>query len=191
MISTFLLAFLLLPKLSQTAKEAGLLTHCTIVSSEVHGWTSFKEREAENVFEKLDEEKSADMGDRYQLSKLLEILVVRHIKASVSKTYPGVMLSTTNPGLCHSALGRDSGWFLWFLKLALARSTEVGSRTLVAPAEGGDEAHGVYFSNGVVSEGEVSAFARSEEGAKAGTKVWGELRGLLEGVQKGVTEGLE
>lgn len=191
-ISTFLLACLLLPKLSETAREFSTKTHCTIVSSEVHGWTSFKERDEEKIFEVLDDEKKADMGDRYQLSKLLEILVVRRIAPSVSKTYPGVMLSTTNPGLCHSALGRDSGgWFLWGLKQLLARTTEVGGRTLVAPATGGEEAHGMYFSNGVVNEGKLSAFARSEEGAKAGDKVWGELRPVLEGVQKGVTGDLE
>lgn len=190
-ISTFLLACLLLPKLSETAHEFSTKTHCTIVSSDVHGWTSFKEREEEKIFDVLDDEKKADMGDRYPLSKLLEILVVRRIAPSVSKTYPGVMLSTTNPGLCHSALGRDSGWFLWGVKQLLARTTEVGGRTLVAPATGGEEAHAMYYSNGVVNEGKLSAFARSEEGAKAGAKVWGQLRGLLEGVKQGVTEGLE
>jgi NAD(P)-dependent dehydrogenase (short-subunit alcohol dehydrogenase family) len=190
-ISTFLLACLVLPKLSETAREFSTKTHCTIVSSEVHGWTSFKERDEENIFEVLDDEKKADMGDRYQLSKLLEILVVRRIAPNVSKTYPGVILSTTNPGLCHSALGRDSGWFLWGLKQLFARTTEVGGRTLVAPATVGEEAHGMYFSNSVVSEENLSAFVRSEEGAKAGEKVWGQLRAILEGVQKGVTGGLE
>jgi NAD(P)-dependent dehydrogenase (short-subunit alcohol dehydrogenase family) len=189
-VSTFLLAALLLPKLAATRKECGMLTHCTIVSSGVHGWTSFKERDAESIFKVLDDQKTADMPDRYQLSKLLEVLVVRHIAPSVSKTYPGVMLSTTNPGLCHSALARDAGWFLWFLKLVFARSTEVGSRTIVAPAEAGEEAHGMYFSNSVVCDEEVSPFAKSEAGVEAGRKVWGELRELLEGVQKGVTGGL-
>lgn len=33
------------------------------------------------------------------------------------------------------------------LKLAIARNCEVGSRTLVHAAEGGDETHGAYLSD--------------------------------------------
>ena len=190
-ISTFLLACLLMPKLQETAEKFSTKAHLTIVSSEVHGWTSFKERNEESIFEVLDDEKRTDMSDRYPLSKLLEILAVRHIAPLVSKAYPGVVLNTTTPGLCHSSLARDAGWGLYLLKLVLARTTEVGSRTLVSPTTAGEESHGKYFINGVVGEGELSALAKSEEGAQAGAKVWKELKVMLEEVSKGVTKDLD
>lgn len=190
-ISTVLLACLMLPKLQETAAKFSMKTHLTIVSSEVHGWTSFKERNEPKIFEGLADEKIANMADRYPLSKLLEILIVRHITPSVSKSYPGVILNTANPGLCHSSLAREAGWFLYFLKLVLARTTEVGARTLVAPATVGEESHGKYMSNSVVSDGDLSAFVKSEEGAQTGRKVWGELREMLEGISEGSTKNLD
>jgi len=116
---------------------------------------------------------------------------VRHIAPLVSKAYPGVVLNTTTPGLCHSSLARDAGWGLYLLKLVLARTTEVGSRTLVSPTTAGEESHGKYFINGVVGEGELSALAKSEEGAQAGARVWKELKVMLEEVSKGVTKDLD
>ncbi len=77
------------------------------------------------------------------------------------------------------------------MKLVLARTTEVGSRTLVSPTTTGEESHGKYLLNGVVGEGELSALARSEEGAQAGAKVWKELKAMLEEVSKDVTKDLE
>ena len=65
---------------------------------------------------------------------------------------PEVIVNYVNPGLCHSELGRDAGWGLYFLKLAVARTTEYGSRTLVNAAEAGGESHGQYMSNSRVSQ---------------------------------------
>ena len=44
----------------------------------------------------------------------------------------GVILNMLNPGFMHSELARDAGLSLAFVKFLLARTTEVGSRTLVA-----------------------------------------------------------
>lgn len=63
-ISTTLLALLVLPKLRETAEKFGVTPRLTIVSSEVAFQASFKERKAENIFEKLNDPKS-DMMDRY------------------------------------------------------------------------------------------------------------------------------
>ena len=61
---------------------------------------------------------------------------------------PQVIMNLVNPGLCHSALTRESPWALEILKFFLARSTEVGSRTLVhAGTEAGAESHGKYLSS--------------------------------------------
>ncbi|KAF2482889.1 short-chain dehydrogenase/reductase [Neohortaea acidophila] len=186
-VSTFLLAFLLLPKLKETAKKFAVKPRLSIVSSEVHAWTKFAEWKQPSIFPALDDEATANMQERYMTSKLLEVLAIRQFAPKLAGT--GVILNYLNPGLCHSELGRDAGWSLYLLKMALARSTEVGSRTLVCAAVAGEESQGKYMHDGKVDESALSPFVRSQDGEEAGRKVWGELKGILEGVQKGVTEG--
>lgn len=185
-ISTFLLALLLLPKLRETGKKFPTsLPHLIVVSSEVHGWTKFPEGNAPNIFAALSDKSKADMGERYPTSKLLEVLAIRTLAPKIAGT--GVVLNFLNPGLCHSELGREAGWGLWAMKQALARSTEVGSRTLVAAASLGVESHGAYIHDGAVGDAYLSPFVRSEAGHRASERVWDELSGILEKIEPGVT----
>lgn len=185
-VSTFLLALLMLPKLKETARRFEKEAVLTVVSSEVHAWCKFEEWKEDSVFEALD--KSEDLSERYPVSKLLEVLSVRQIAPALEGS--GVVLNMLNPGLCHSELARDAGLSLHIMKFFLARTTEIGSRTLVAAATAGKASHGKYMSDGVVSEGDLSPFVRSEDGDKAGKKVWKELAELLNKIQPGVTENI-
>jgi retinol dehydrogenase-12 len=63
--STFLLALLVLPKLQETAQNFNTLPRLTIVASDAHFITKFKERKAERIFDELNNEKGVDMLDRY------------------------------------------------------------------------------------------------------------------------------
>ncbi|KAK9239550.1 hypothetical protein V1525DRAFT_27100 [Lipomyces kononenkoae] len=185
-ISTFLLGLLLLPKLKETAKQIPTAKpHWIIVTSEVHALTNLPESKSPNTFEVLDDEKKANMQVRYPTSKLLEVLVVRKIAPKLADS--GVILNMPNPGMCHSELARELGFSAWLLKLVLARTTEVGSRTLVAAAIVGNESHGAYMTDGKVSNGALSAFVTSEDGQKAQEKVWLELKEILEKIVPGVT----
>jgi NAD(P)-dependent dehydrogenase (short-subunit alcohol dehydrogenase family) len=184
-ISTFLLGILLLPKLKATAKEFPTSSpHLTIVTSEVHGWTRFPEWQAENLFAALDDEKATNMVERYATSKLLEIFAVREIAPRISDS--GVILNMLNPGLCHSELARDSGWILWFTKMMFARSTEIGSRTLIAGAAAGLESHSKYMTNGIVANDMLSSFVTSVRGCQVQAKVWRDLSAILESIQPGI-----
>ncbi|ORX92395.1 hypothetical protein BCR34DRAFT_581120, partial [Clohesyomyces aquaticus] len=126
-VSTFLLALMLLPKLKDTAKKYNTRPNLTITSSEVHGWAKFEERKAPEgkIFARLSgDEGKVNMTDRYQVSKLLEVYGVKAMaERRPADKYP-VTINCVNPGLCHSELGRDAGWGLWILKLLLARTTE-------------------------------------------------------------------
>jgi NAD(P)-dependent dehydrogenase (short-subunit alcohol dehydrogenase family) len=184
-ISTFLLALLLLPKLKASAKEFGTTPRLTIVSSEVHGWSKFPEWKEDDVFAALDQSTAASMKERYQTSKLLEVLVVRQIAPMFKGS--NVTLNMLNPGLCHSELSRDSGFALTILKFFLARTTEVGSRTLVHSAIAGGETNGVYFHDGLPGDEYLSPFVTSEDGKTASAKVWKQLSKILESIQPGVT----
>lgn len=82
------------------------------------------------------------------MSKLLEVLYCRELADHMKKSEkPAVVLNFVNPGLCHSELGREAGLGLKILKMLLARTTEAGSRTLVAAADAGTESHGQYLSS--------------------------------------------
>ena len=187
-ISTFLLALLMLPKLKATAKDSATQPRLIIVSSEIHGRTQFPEWKEPNTFAALDDLSKTNMSERYPTSKLLEVLAVRQIAPMLQGS--GVILNMLNPGLCHSELARDGSMFLTVLKFLFARTTEVGSRTLVAAAAAGPEAHGKYMTDGVVDDGALSAFVKSEDGKKAADKVWRDLSEILESIQPGTTSNL-
>jgi NAD(P)-dependent dehydrogenase (short-subunit alcohol dehydrogenase family) len=187
-ISTFYLALLLLPKLKSSATEFGIKPRLVIVSSEVHGWTKFPEGKEPSVFQALDDESKTNMRERYPTSKLLEVLVVRHIAPKLEGS--GVILNMLNPGLCHSELTRDKNFGMKVLKFVFARTTEVGSRTLVAAAAAGPESHGKYMTDAQVDDGALSAFATSPDGKEASEKVWKELSEILESIQPSVTSNI-
>jgi len=85
-------------------------------------------------------------------------------------------VDVVNPGFCHSSLTREASGTKWLfmklLKLALARTTEEGSRTLVHAALAGtqSEMQGRYLNACRVEE--ESDYAISEEGSKVEEKVW-------------------
>ena len=70
----------------------------------------------------------------------------------------------------------------------LARTTEVGSRTLVAGAAGGVQTHGQYMAEGAVED--PSPLVVSEEGKILEEKVWRELEAKLERIEPGALAGL-
>ncbi|KAI9669688.1 MAG: hypothetical protein M1831_007384 [Alyxoria varia] len=214
-ISDFLLAFLLMPKLKETATKHSVRPTVVIVASEAHFTAQFKEKH--EVY-KIDESPKADTSktplfdvlkekkhfvpmQRYPLSKLLEILVVREFAVRYpAESYP-VTVNCSNPGLCHSELTRDAPWALEVFKFLLARKTEVGSRTSVNAAAEVDAAkgprgvkstpgwsHGKYLSD--CRDGEVEDWIDSEEGKKWQKRVWEELNRRLESAQPGVMAGL-
>lgn len=165
-VSTFLLGLLLLPKLRETGQKFNTTPHLTITCSEVHAWSSFKERKSANIFDALNNKETDNMADRYlsqssayhrmfqlmnyryQVSKLLEVYPARELATRANQSgKSGVIVNYLNPGLCHSELARDSGWFLHIMKLLLARTAEHGSRTLVHAAQAGKETNGQYLSD--------------------------------------------
>lgn len=64
-VSTFLLALLLLPKLQETAVRYNVTPHLTIVSSNVHFFTQFPEKSSPDIFLTLADKDTANMADRY------------------------------------------------------------------------------------------------------------------------------
>jgi len=63
-ISTFLLALLMLPKLRETVTRYGVQTHLVVVSSDAHKFVTFPERKSDRIFDKLNDRPSARMDSR-------------------------------------------------------------------------------------------------------------------------------
>lgn len=189
-VSTFLLAALVMPKLKATAAKYGVRPTFTITSSEVHGHTQFDQKSAPDgeIFATLNDKTMWEKkwGDQYPVSKLLEVFGVRSIAEKRPASAFPVTVNCVNPGLCHSELAREAPTFkFWLIKLILARSTEVGSRTLVHAASQGADSHGQYLHDCEVAA--PAPLVTSSEGKEAQDRVWAELAKKLEAIQSGVT----
>lgn len=126
-LSTGLLALLLLPKLEATARmgepdgaPAPLKPHLTIVSSEgesrsradreanpvtVHYWANFPQHASpEPLLKTLNQlETYVDGQERYNVSKLLDVYIAREIAKLPAVTSGAVVVNSVNPGACPSS----------------------------------------------------------------------------------------
>ena len=145
-LATSLISLLLLPPLRATAKKYGKPSRMTITSSEVHMWTPFKERTAPNIIEELDDRSTFGNPDRYNVSKLLNVLWARELAAKVKPSE--IIVNTVNPGLVQSSLHRENKNAAEKKFTAIfGRTTEEGGRTLVdAAVVKGADTHGGYMS---------------------------------------------
>lgn len=185
-VSTFLLVALVVPKLKSTASLYTTRPTLTIVSSDVHGHTMFPQKSAPDgkILSTVNDKAVAEKhwNEQYPVSKLLGVFCVRALAARYPSSNFPVTVNCVNPGLCHSELGRDIPTFpFWLIKLVLARSTEVGSRTLVHAASQDGASHGQYMSD--CNTGTPSSFVTSKEGQQAQERVWNELVTKLEAIK--------
>ncbi|KAH6884391.1 putative short chain dehydrogenase/ reductase [Thelonectria olida] len=155
-LSTFLLAVLLLPKLSESAKKFGILPHVAFVSSRA----GFDVKED---FDKIKEDPlvGLDLDDSitlksYPLSKLLESFAVRELARLAPVDRTGVVLNYVCPGLCVTELSRNAPpAFRESLKKQhdqFGRTAEDGSRTLLFGAVAGKESHGCLLDSCEIGE---------------------------------------
>lgn len=130
-ISTYMLCALVLPLLSKTAhlphpiKEATLRPHLVVVTSArefhyrisfllsdldpntVHGLAKFPERKAREIFQALNNPNQYLEDDRYNVTKMLDLLLTRQLAKSPAVD-PDVIVCSVNPNFCKSELMRDA-----------------------------------------------------------------------------------
>jgi retinol dehydrogenase-12 len=102
------------------------------------------------------------------VTKLLEILVVRAMADAINaSSKPHVIVNCLTPGVCKSDFFRESTGVgrlvVGLVYLLIARSSEVGSRTLVAAGAGGEETHGKYMA-----DSHVARYVEVDESSKEG-----------------------
>ncbi|KEF53915.1 uncharacterized protein A1O9_09710 [Exophiala aquamarina CBS 119918] len=187
-INTFLLALSLLPKLRETKQNfPDAIPRLEIVTSELHHITRGKELNAPDVYAKLNDKESYDALDRYNISKLLEVLFVRELASRLGSDEP-VIITLVNPGLCRSEIIREAPTLLSVIfrgiVLFIGRTTEIGSRTLVHGACAGTESHGQYMADGKCQD--VEAWIYTDIGKKAQVKVFEQTLKVLEARKPGI-----
>lgn len=190
-ILTFLLALLLLPIMRNSADKTKTKPFLTIVTSEVHHWTTLLQKNSLSIFAALDNKEIADIMDRYNISKLLGILALCHLMRTIIKDrfeYP-VVINCVTPGLYKSELVKDIGMALVVFKTLFGRKLEVGSQTLVnAAGMVGKKSTGEYIANDHIMD--PLPLVRSKEGKAFEKRVWDELATILEEVAPGVTKNI-
>ncbi|KAI1261849.1 short-chain dehydrogenase/reductase [Xylariaceae sp. FL1019] len=186
-INTFYLAFLLLPALRASAKAQGSRPRMSVVSSDRHVMFSLPAWKEENLFDALNTERGAKMQQRYMISKLMQVLLVREMAARLRNS--DVIVNSFTPGYCDSGLIDEirgpTRVVLDLLKRATARTAEVGGRSLVAAIVPCPESHGRYLNDSQIDDLAVSPYVRSGEGFQAGKRLWYDLLQVLERRQKG------
>jgi len=189
-----LLTLLLLPYVATTPEPSRIV----IVSSEMHYWVpKLEEAKSSHILNKLNDEKSADMGLRYAVSKLLNVFFTRSLARRMKPSLT-VGVNTVNPGFCVTALRRNVAFPLSFISsimdVLVGRTGEYGSRTLTHAALSGtnEEVNGKYLNKCQVEE--ESDYSLSREGKQAEERIWDEtievLREVDPRVQKVIAEYL-
>ena len=200
-VSTFLLALLLLLKLRQSSGENEETGYVTVVGSIVHifadhtqissALTASQKEKERDMWDMLSDEKTVDMKGRYYLSKLPVMFAVREL-ASRAERENGrgkgeIVLNCVNPGWCRTGLFRtnDGGAGARVMLRLIGRTAEEGSRTLVHGLSAGRESQGEFLGECEVKQPGV--FVGSEEGRKMQRDVWEQLVGRLERAEPGCT----
>lgn len=192
-ISTFLLAALVMPKLKATATAFKTRPTLSVITSDTHSFTKLPQRSAPEgkIFDTISDREFAEKHwmQQYPVSKLLEIFILRAICERYPSSKLPVTVNCANPGLCASDLVRDlKGPLVAVVKgisTLLARSTEVGSRALFYAGTQGAESHGQYLSDCKITN--PSTFVLSREGKATQDRVWDEVVMKLETIKPGVT----
>lgn len=200
-LSSALLSLLLIPVLRKTSCEIKSPPRLTFTASEVHMWTPFKEKEAENILERLNmEEFYGDEMDRYSVTKLLNVFWVRELARRIR--CEEVVINYFNPGSVDSGLHRDGGKMIRIFDHVIGRTREEGGRLLMdAATVKGFTTHGQYLSEArlikyirlpmansraeqtaLTLKTRCSAFVRGEDGNKIQEKLWSETMNTLRNV---------
>ncbi|OAQ98090.1 hypothetical protein LLEC1_06709 [Akanthomyces lecanii] len=183
-VATFMLAMAVLPKLQDTAVKRSIDTRLTIVGSLIHNFGPDAQLKApgdpqQDIFDALSDADTADMAQRYPLSKLMGHLCSRQLAqhvTSASRANNSVVVNWVNPGWCRTELSRSKSKSIpkIILMPVMGWSAEKGSRSLVHGVTATKETHGHYLSEGHIKE--ESSYVRSDEGRHAGERIWRDLQ---------------
>ncbi|KAG0380314.1 hypothetical protein BGX24_009120 [Mortierella sp. AD032] len=199
-LGTVLLTLLLLPVIRMTATlNDSTYPRIIIVASEVHLWTQFSEKDTPSIVATMNDPTNiASIKDRYQVTKLMNVLFTRslahHLQESSHPEDRKITVQVINPGLVSSELGTKSDEpflqrigttvKLGIMRTLLARNIMEGSKTTVYAAvapecgiENGAQ-NGQYFSS--CRAAKVNPIVEGEAGKELAERLWNETIQTIE-----------
>lgn len=158
-LSTALMAVLLLPLLRNAAKPGQTLPHLTFVNSNGHGladraWIG----DHGSLLQAATAEKGWDAKKSYMMVKLLGMAVMlavaRTAAATAESGKPQIIVTAVCPDLCKTDLGRNfklvAKMIMVPFQALFARTAEEGSRSLVSATALGPESHGGFWHHDIL-----------------------------------------
>ena len=155
-LSTALMALLLLPKLRATAAARRSLVHITFVNSVAHADVKSESFGGKTLLTAANDEALFDMEKNYGMVKLLGMAAMHGVADAAAKGFLGdsIVVNSCCPSLCKTDLGREFGIGMKVLMMGmqalLARTAEQGSRTLVSATALGLESSGKLWSHDIL-----------------------------------------
>lgn len=164
-LSTALMAVLLLPLLRSTATARGKAVHLTFVNSHGHNMVQkdWYSSAGGSLLKAANDRENWDATKSYTMVKLMGVAVMQAVAteaagSSASSTNPkqsGIIVNAVCPSLCKTDLGRNFGTMShiseFFFQAAFARTAEEGSRSLVSATALGPESHGRFWHHDILS----------------------------------------
>ncbi|KAL8927835.1 MAG: hypothetical protein Q9172_001208 [Xanthocarpia lactea] len=118
---------------------------------------------------------------------LVEKCAVRQFAALYPVESTGVIVNMVASGLCSTGLGRNVRTFTKIMhetvRAMMARTAEVGSRTILHGLVAGEESHGKLLSDCKIKEYWVPDWVSNAEGQRLQRDIWKELVARLEEIQ--------
>ncbi|EXJ62898.1 hypothetical protein A1O7_03341 [Cladophialophora yegresii CBS 114405] len=159
-LSTALLAVLLLPKLHQSAQTSGSPSHLEFVGSVSHRMVNptaldaVVDNPSARLLDYVNDKENFGVQETYCMTKLLLMYVMEGlVSATRLNNVDDVVITTCCPNLCRTNLGRDFGHLMTLansmFQRVFARTAEEGSRILVSGTTLGKDAHGMFWSHDV------------------------------------------
>jgi NAD(P)-dependent dehydrogenase (short-subunit alcohol dehydrogenase family) len=159
-LSTSLLAVLLLPKLQQSAQLTGSPSHLEFVGSVGHRMVRPTALDAvlddnnAGLLNHVNDKKYFGIQETYCMTKLLLMYVMEGLVSATQRNHiDDVIITTCCPNLCRTNLGREFNSLMnlanSLFQLIFARTAEEGSRILVSGTALGKDAHGMFWSHDV------------------------------------------
>ncbi|KAM0719196.1 hypothetical protein Q7P37_005101 [Cladosporium fusiforme] len=195
-IGSMLLQLLLLPIMQESASRTSLQGRMTLVGSDMMYMADPAELKNPNgdIFPRLNSGALPE-NHYYRVSKLLVFYATRRVAAlNPLSEKSNVIVTVQTPGACKSDLFREetSGFAKLMMQIGialLARSTEVGARTLVHAVSSGlpAEAHGRFLMDCQVQKNKYTVADDNQVSVEVARKWNEELFAIMEEAVPGVT----
>ncbi|KAL1853206.1 hypothetical protein Daus18300_011854 [Diaporthe australafricana] len=199
-LSTALMAVLLLPLLHATAAARGKAVHLTFVNSHGHNmmqkdWCTSA---GGSLLKAANEKEKWDVARSYSMVKLLGMAVMGAVARGVAGSpvpspvsrRPDIIVNAVCPSLCKTDLGRNFGTLAqisgFFFQGVFARTAEEGARSLVSATALGPESHGRFWHHDILFP--VGDLAKDEAFMK---QTWAEILEVVSQAQPDLQQILD